>query len=182
MGIVPSAIRVDTATEVTAQINISASSMIPTCNTMGASSTETSGRRDNMGFSTAQLVDMQHRLARSSKVKSLEPNSAFEGPESKLHEKIIEDLQRRRWWFCHSRTDKRTTQQLGCPDFIVAAPLGVSWFIEVKKKGGKLTKEQNIARHCLVSLDHIHSMVFSMGDYETEVKRVEYRVSQLAVV
>lgn len=135
-----------------------------------------------MGFSTAQLVDMQYRLAKSGKVKLLEPNSAFEGPESKLHDKIIEDLRRRRWWFCHSRTDKRTTQQLGVPDFIVAAPLGVAWFIEVKKKGGKLTKEQNIARHCLVSLDHIHSVVFSMGDYEAEIKRVESVVaSQVAI-
>lgn len=117
-----------------------------------------------------------------SKAKSVSvPEDAWEGLESVLHEKISEDLQRRRWWFCHSRTDKRTTQQLGIPDFIVAAPLGISWFFECKKKGGKLTKEQNIARHCLLSLDHIYSVIYSMEDYEREVKLVEARVSAMVV-
>lgn len=85
--------------------------------------------------------------------------------EADLHEKIEEELKRRRWWYCHSRMDKATTTQLGVPDFIIAAPSGLTYWIEVKKHGGKLTPEQNITMHVLKALGHRHCVVFSFEGF-----------------
>lgn len=85
--------------------------------------------------------------------------------ESKLHDQIIEQLVRRRFYFVRSRMDKKTTQPKGTPDFICAAPNGIVYFIEVKKPGAKLTKEQTITRHVLLALGHRHHVVYHMDDF-----------------
>ena len=101
-----------------------------------------------------------------------QPANPHDGPENELHTKIEEHLQQHlRWYYVHSRTDKPTTQNVGVPDFIIAAPRGVTLWIEVKRKGGKLDADQNITRHLLKGLDHTHEVVFSMEEFYEIVSR-----------
>jgi len=97
------------------------------------------------------------------------------GLESKLHDDIEVELKRRRWYYVHSRTDQRTTTQLGVTDFIVAIPADEktrprTLWMEVKRKGTKLTKEQNITRHILVASGHWHEVVYSIGEFMSLLK------------
>ncbi len=115
-------------------------------------------------FNLSECNERQRKLIE----RAIEPTMkqrAIVPLESDLHKSIEAELRRKRWFFCHSRMDKRTTTQLGMPDFIVAAPDGKTYWIEAKRKGNKLSKEQNITRHCLLALDHIHATVYSMEEF-----------------
>lgn len=116
-----------------------------------------------------QYREMQTRV--SPKVSDNTKSGAFPGPESDLHDLISEELVRRRWYFVRSRMDRPTTQQAGVPDFICAAPDGKTYWIECKKKGGKLSKEQNITRHVLLALGHRYSTVYSFDEFLTATKQ-----------
>ena len=115
----------------------------------------------------------QHQSKMLSKQKS--SAHAFAGRESELHEQIEDELNRRRWYFVHSRTDKKTTTQLGVPDFIIAAPEKFdrvsTYWVEVKRKGGKLTPEQTITRHVLQSLGHKWACVYSFEEFLTAIEQ-----------
>lgn len=87
------------------------------------------------------------------------------GREESIHDQIEADLINRRFYYVHSRMDKRTTTALGVPDFIVAAPNCVTLWIEVKRRGGKLSKEQQITKHILLALNHHYFLVFSFDEY-----------------
>ena len=86
-------------------------------------------------------------------------------PEREIHEQIAAELVLRRWYFVHSQFGKPTTQNAGVPDFIIAAPEGITLWVEVKKKGGKLSEEQNVTRHVLLALDHYFLVVYSLDDF-----------------
>lgn len=127
-----------------------------------------------MTISRTEFEMMQMRVEAGKRVKSpkVEIVDAFEGLESELHDKIAEDLRARRWYFVRSRMDKRTTQKKGVPDFIVAGISHsnydnepVTHWIEVKRKGEKLSTDQNIAKHCLLALGHRWHCVYSFNDY-----------------
>ena len=91
--------------------------------------------------------------------------SDFDSSERSLHDKIESELKRRRWYYVHSRTDRPTTTALGVTDFIIAVPInGRTIWMEVKRKGGKLTKEQNVTRHLLTASLHIHRVVYSLKE------------------
>jgi hypothetical protein len=96
---------------------------------------------------------------------------AFEGREAALHLLIEDELKRRRWYYVHSRTDRATTQQAGVPDFIIATPNGKTLWIEAKRKGGKLSVEQNVTRHILLAMGHHFAVVFSMEDFFLEANK-----------
>ena len=123
----------------------------------------------------AQLQDMQARVARGSKRAIPTPQDSISGTltpkpcqdsrEASIHAKIEAELVRRRWYYVRSRFDRATTQQPGVPDFICAAPYGKTYWIEVKKPGGKLTKEQNITRHVLMALNHNYFTVYSFAEF-----------------
>jgi len=85
--------------------------------------------------------------------------------ESELHKDIEAELKRRRWYFCNSRMDRKTTTQLGVPDFVIAAPDGVTFWIEAKRKNGKLSPEQTISRHCLLAHGHKYATVFTIKEF-----------------
>lgn len=101
--------------------------------------------------------------------KQVEPKDAFTGPESDLHDKIIAECRRRRWYFVRSRMDKRSTNQAGTPDFIIAADAKFdqvwTYWIEVKRKGSKLTPEQTATKHVLLSLGHRYATIFSFEQF-----------------
>lgn len=96
---------------------------------------------------------------------------AFEGKESKLHDQIIAECQRRRWYFVHSRTDRKTTQAKGVPDFIIAAPARckawgeITYWVECKRKGSKLSPEQTVTKHVLTALGHRYACVYSYEEF-----------------
>jgi len=115
-----------------------------------------------------QLDEMQRRL---SKGKPEPSNGEPVGRERDLHDAIEADLKLRRFYYVHSRTDKRTTNQLGTPDFIIGCSDGIVIWMEVKKKGAKLSKEQSIARHCLLALGHHYFTVYCWQDYELAMKQ-----------
>jgi len=121
-------------------------------------------------------------IKNAPKRAKVEPEDAFEGKESELHSLIEQDLKRRRWYYVHSRTDKRATNQLGTPDFIIATPsrqlckdcgqdaeLPTTYWIEVKRKGGKLSREQTITKHVLQALRHNWACVYSFDEYLTAI-------------
>jgi hypothetical protein len=60
--------------------------------------------------------------------------------ERKEHNKFIGHLKRERYAHSHSRTDRRTTQNLGVPDFLIGCRIGLA--IEFKRRGGRLSREQ----------------------------------------
>lgn len=107
--------------------------------------------------------------------KVAQPEDAYDGPERDLHDRIEEELIHRRWYYVHSRTDRPTTQTFGVTDFIIAAGTksvfdkhvfyGRTFWIEVKRKGSKLTKEQNITRHVLTALGHRWACVYSYEEF-----------------
>ena len=113
----------------------------------------------------SQLDCDAHEAKMSAKKITAGEIPAFDGLESKLHEKIEQELIRRRWYYVHSRMDKKSTQAKGIVDFVIAAPNGVTYWCEIKRKGGKLSLEQNISRHILVGLNHKHETIFSFEQF-----------------
>lgn len=113
-----------------------------------------------------QLKIMQMRVEAGRRVKSpkVEIVDAFEGAESKLHQMIAEDVKKRRWLCFHGVTHKSSGRTAGEPDLTVCAP-GKVYFIEVKKKGGKLSQDQTIVRHLLLALEQNYSTCYSFNDY-----------------
>ena len=91
--------------------------------------------------------------------------------ERDLHDAIEADLKNRRFYYVHSRMDKASTQKAGVTDFIIAAPDGVTIWIEAKKKGNKLSKEQSITRHILLGLNHHYATVYNFEEYTETIKR-----------
>lgn len=91
-------------------------------------------------------------------VRQPSPEDAVER-ESDLHEQIIELCRERGFYPVHSRMDRRTSQALGVPDFIIALPGGKTLFLECKAKGRKATPEQNAAIAHLKSLGHCAEIV-----------------------
>ena|SRR6185436_13553585 len=104
----------------------------------------------------------QHEIKRAPKLIAPSQGVAM---ESELHAEIIDELKRRRLYFVRSRTDKRTTTQLGVPDFIIAMPNGKTLWVECKRKGNKLSQEQNITRHILIASGHRHAVVYSFQEF-----------------
>ena len=120
-------------------------------------------------YSHADIIAREIRLR--NVVKTI-AEDAHSGPERDLHDQIEAELIRRRWYYVHSRMDKRSTQNKGVPDFIIAAPNGRTIWMEVKTKSGKLDENQTITKHVLTALLHEHCVVRSMAEVITELNRV----------
>lgn len=69
------------------------------------------------------------------------PDDATED-ESKLHADIIAYCRSRKWGFIHSRMDRRATATVGAPDFVILADGGRTFYIEAKRRNGKLSLGQ----------------------------------------
>ena len=121
-------------------------------------------------ITNSQLLEMQARLKPKRKAgTTTEEFEPFDGPEADLHELIESDLKSRRWYYTHSRTDKKTTTRLGVTDFIIAAQNGMALWIEVKRKNSKLRPEQVVTKHILLALGHHWACVYSFKEYEAFV-------------
>ena len=116
-----------------------------------------------MNPTTAEYEMMRARTLTA--IGKLKPEDAVAPDrESKLHDQIEAELKLRRWYFVHSRMDRASTQQAGVVDFIIAAPHGITYWVECKKRGNKLSKEQNITRHILNALSHRYATVYSFEE------------------
>jgi len=114
---------------------------------------------------TLSEVNQHNAKVFNARMKEDKPESPWIGKESELHSQIEAELKRRRYYYIHSRTDKRATNNIGCPDFVICAPNGVTLFCEIKRKGGKLSPEQTIMRHVLLALGHKYETIFSMSQF-----------------
>jgi hypothetical protein len=85
--------------------------------------------------------------------------------ENDLHQQIIAECKRFGFYYVHSRTDKRTTNAIGTPDFVLALPDGVVWWIEVKIKGNKPTREQMAVGVMLKKLGQNYALVYSIDEF-----------------
>lgn len=86
----------------------------------------------------------QEMLARTGAVKRVNEEIAKSVVREKdLHEEIINECARREWIAFHSRMDRRPTNQVGTPDFIIATNDGRTFYIECKRPGAKCTPAQN---------------------------------------
>lgn len=110
-------------------------------------------------FNTAWLARYQ---ARGIKVQT--PSEAVE-IEGKLHDDILDYCRKQGWYVVHSRMDKKTTNALGTPDFIIAMSDGRIVWIEAKAKGRKPTKDQMAACCWLNKLGHCYYIVYSMTQF-----------------
>lgn len=118
-----------------------------------------------MPISQADYIAM---LARTS--KAAPQVQQHDGPESDLHEQILDYCASRGWLVCHSRMDRRSTVAVGMCDFIIAADLGVSYWVEVKRKGSKKpTAEQLGMIAWAKKLGHRAAIVWGMNDFLTLV-------------
>lgn len=107
---------------------------------------------------------MLERLNRNTKREPVE-HAPHEGKESELHERIMDYCRSKGWQFIHSRTDKPSTNQLGCPDFLIAANDGVTFWIECKRKGSKPTTHQLGTILALKLLGHRAGIIFSFQEF-----------------
>ena len=90
--------------------------------------------------------------------------------EREIHKQIQNDLHRRGIFAVHSRCDKRTTQQKGVPDFLMAlwdAEKGCARpvAIEVKMPGESLTDDQEYVCGKMNSNGWDYYIVFSFEHY-----------------
>jgi hypothetical protein len=103
-----------------------------------------------------------------------EPPAESKGPypksESDLHDQITDYCLSRGWYFVHSRMDRRTTNAVGTPDFVIAGPDGVTFWIEAKRKGKKPTTEQLAAGVQLRHFGHRHEIVYTFGEFLTAIE------------
>jgi hypothetical protein len=116
----------------------------------------------------------QHRVdAHQAKFTPPPENPSERGVdiEGDLHDDIEKDLKARRWYYTHSRMDKPATNTLGTTDFVIAIPGGRTLWLEAKRHGAKLSKEQTITRHILLAADHWHETVYSMKQYREVIAR-----------
>ena len=128
-------------------------------------------------ISQFEYENMQRRVDAGRRVDSsplLDGNPVER--ESDLHDQIEAELKRRRWYYVHSRMDRATTTQLGVTDFIIAAPptgnVGQprTFWVECKREGEKLNKEQTVTKHVLLALGHKHFVVFSFEEFLDQIK------------
>ena len=90
-----------------------------------------------MGISHADYLSMQARLTK--KVPDIMAPACDD--EGKLHDEILAECRKRGWLAFHGSMAHRARRTPGEPDVVLALP-GRVLFIELKKKGGKLSQEQ----------------------------------------
>jgi hypothetical protein len=96
-------------------------------------------------------------------------NIAF-NDESDLHNAIIDYCRSKGWIYLHGSMAHRTFRSVGEWDFTIVADKGRTFFVECKKTGGKLTKEQAGLHAWAVKLGHVVHTVYCMEEF---VKLVE---------
>lgn len=94
--------------------------------------------------------------------------------ESDVHKQVAGWLRIKGVFYVHSRTDKRTTNALGVPDFILAAWDGttlparaIPYAIEIKVNGNTLSTEQEKVRDLMQANGWLYFVCSSLQDVIT---------------
>lgn len=108
----------------------------------------------------------QQMLARTSAARRefQKPEKAVRR-ESDLHDDVIEECRRRSWIPIYSRMDRKTSNPLGTPDFIIATDDGRTLYLEAKSRTGKLSTAQRAALAWLKKNKQITGVIGSMADF-----------------
>lgn len=115
-----------------------------------------------MSINSIQFAQMLARVEQNSRRMALSDEPVTK--ESDLHQDIIDLCKRRGWFYVRSRMDRRTTQAIGVPDFIVAADGGKTIWIECKAKGNKPSSEQLATITFLKAKGHAAAICYNMAD------------------
>jgi hypothetical protein len=126
-----------------------------------------------MSITQFQLEQMQARLARPAASPSPGGEGRGEGGQSnpplekELHRQIMAhcDAQWPRWKYLHSRMDKRPTQDVGVPDFVIALPQGRTLYVEAKRPGEKVSTAQRDWHKEMAKLGHVVYVVHDMKEF-----------------
>jgi len=105
-----------------------------------------------MNWSEEQLIAYEAKRG-SMGQKMLAADEADTGAESALQLKIESWLDSHAIAYVHDRS--RGRNRPGQPDIIAAMPFGVTLWIELKSKTGRLSVEQKIFQLKLLRLDHL---------------------------
>lgn len=119
-----------------------------------------------------QYLDHERRVAKTSAPAAPVNPAERETGKGGLHEQIMEfcDAQWPRWKFIHSRTDQKSTVEVGSHDFTIFLPNGKTLCVECKAKGGKLSNEQLAWAKELSMLGHGVHVVFSLEEFKKVVE------------
>lgn len=124
-----------------------------------------------MPISLSEYLGMKARLSnRFAKAPPFPPPSPACSSESELHDQISSECKRRGWYVVHSRLDRPTTTDIGCPDFIIAAQDGRTFWIECKTAKGKTKPAQAAVGLMLAHLGHRYALVRSFEEFLEKVK------------
>lgn len=109
----------------------------------------------------------QQALAHNAKVAGVKAQPASEGcdDESKLHEQVRREVQTRGWIMFHGSMAHRAMRTLGEPDATVLADAGRVFFVELKTKTGKLSREQLGLKLWAENLGHKIHTVRSLNEF-----------------
>lgn len=94
--------------------------------------------------------------------------------ECQLHCKIIEFCKYLGWIYFHGSTAHRTKRTIGEPDFTILADGGITFFIECKKPGGKISKDQNETIHHAARLGHTIHVVESYEEFLSVMRDAQF--------
>jgi len=119
-------------------------------------------------MSLAEVIAHEERISRGRNTRTATTNPALRetGPYG-LHQQIINhcNAQWPRWKFLHSRTDRKSTVEVGSHDFTIFLPKGRVLCLECKAKGGKLSSEQLGWIHEMKTLDHPVWTIYSFAEF-----------------
>lgn len=115
-------------------------------------------------FSEAQLAAFEARRATKAP-RDRSSDEVATGEEDKLHAKILEYCQARRWVAFHGSMAHKTFRTPGEPDFEILADGGRVFLVECKTRTGKPDADQQTVIHCAALLGHTIHVVRSFDQF-----------------
>lgn len=85
--------------------------------------------------------------------------------EGELHEQVRRECERRGWVCLHGSMAARTHRTLGEPDFVILADGGRVFFVELKRRTGKLSLAQAAMQCHMRKLGHEMHVVRSLAEF-----------------
>lgn len=122
-------------------------------------------------FTYEQLRDFERRRYKQTPAPATAVND-----EGELHNEIFDYCRSKGWIPLHGSMAARTHRTEGEWDFTIVADNKRVFFIECKKKGGKVTTEQAGLIMQAARLGHTVYVVYSMDDFFKAIGKEELKV------